>query len=148
MKRITILLNTETKLGKTTNYYLCNSTDEECEQLDVDMNSIQSILNKDNAVVLAYGDAMKLAAHRIKYALQSFTNCKGNNKEDSRGELHYRCYEIPLEEQLGKQHLVNICPDATMSWQSALRKVGFGQASGLLTPAYYKAPCILWKEII
>ena len=149
----TVMLKQENIVGSTITYFITKSNKTECNELDSIKDKkdkdykLREILGESNAILLGTGDAMKTSSQLINKFITHFTSRKGIRSNEDRATTHYRCYEITEEEQLDKMALVNLCPDSKMSWQSALRKLGFSGASGLNTPAYYEAYCILWKTV-
>ena len=85
--------------------------------------------------ILAVGDGMKLSAYKIEPILDKLPN----------GD--FRCYDVPLEQQIKSSNLVKLYEAPDTCWQSALRKIGYREASGLRTPAYYTAYALIWKVV-
>lgn len=130
----TITLSTD----GTFTYYLTKSTKEQCESLSIlkddEVNKeIRKIVKNPNAISILEDNGMKLVSGRIEPILQRI---KGGQ---------FRCYDMPLKQQEDNAYLVNVSPCTKTCWQSALRKVGYKQASGLNTPAYYEAYILIWK---
>lgn len=136
---ITIILKETEFGGKTTTIYLSKITKESADFMeeaanDIALKALRKAVKKEDAILIGVGDGMTMQSYRIKELLDKVVE-------------QYRCYDIPLEQQQRQSNFIDICPDSKTCWQSALRKLGYRQASGLKTPAYYEAPCMLWKTV-
>lgn len=140
----TIILKEETKVGNNFSYYLTKVSKEDADKLEklisegdkeITNGELRKLVKNDKAILLAAGDGMKLRSHKIEPILGRISN----------GDL--RCYDIPLEQQESSSHLACVCTETKTCWQSALRKVGYKEIIGLNTPAYFEAPCLIWKTV-
>lgn len=137
----TIVLSEEIKIGKKFTYFLSSATKEQCDLIeaitdkDVANKELRKIVGNENAILIAVGDGMKLTPSRIEPILGRLPN----------GD--FRCYDMSIEQQIKSNSLVKLCEETNTCWQSALRKIGYREASGLRTPAYYTAYGLIWKTI-
>ncbi len=139
---ITIILKENNVLGSTITYYLTKASETACEKIEKDHNLLKKGVDNKNAILIAVGDGMKLSTSRIENMLESFEATTNGTRQ-----IHYRNYEINIEEQQKNAHLINMCPDTKMCWQSALRKIGYRNVKGLATPANTEAFCLIWKTV-
>lgn len=137
----TITLSEENIVGKHITYYLSSATKQDCDKIeaitvrDLANSELRKLVNNENAILIAVGDGMKLPAHKIEPILGKISN----------GD--YRCYDVPLEQQMKTSKVVKLCEAPDTCWQSALRRIGYREASGLRTPAYYTAYAFIWKVV-
>lgn len=135
----TIVLSKD-KFNSDITYYLTSATKEQCDLIEnlekKEANeALRKLVKNDKASLIAVGDGMKLISAKIEPIL-ALTE-----------QRQYRCYDIPLERQEKMASTVDLCSDTKTCWQSALRAIGYRQASGLNTPAYYTAYALIWKEV-
>lgn len=137
----TLILSEETIVGKHITYYVSSSNKQDCDRIEAINNrelantELRKLVDNENAILIAVGDAMKLPAHKIEPILGKLPN------------KDFRCYDIPIEQQVKSNTLVKLCEEATTCWQSALRRIGYREVSGLRTPAYYTAYAFIWKVV-
>jgi len=137
----TIILGSKTTLGKTETYYLTKASKKACEKLEENPDLVKKGVNNDKAIMVAFGDGMKKPRNiNSILELEIFYENTGGVEQ-----VHYRNYQESLESQKSKAHMVNMCIDTNMSWQSALRAIGYNNVRGLNTPAHTTAYCVLWK---
>lgn len=139
-------------------FFLTKATEEELEMLqlhkkekrlhelkeqfkDIDLNEIYLIGNGHSST----------ARYKVGSIMDKFFTHKCGDLH-----LHFRDYERSLENQKGLCHLINICPDAEMSWYSALRKIGYhvysvnSELGRIFKERNEKLTCniIIWKQPI
>ena len=137
----TIILSEEIIVGKHITYYASSSTKQDCDRIesiatrDLANSELRKLVNNENAILIAVGDGMKLSAYKIEPILDKLPN----------GD--FRCYDVPLEQQIKSSNLVKLCEAPDTCWQSALRRIGYREVSGLRTPAYYTAYTFIWKIV-
>lgn len=137
----TLVLSEETVLGKHITYYVSSSNKLDCDRIEaiktreLANSELRKLVDNENAILIAVGDAMKLQPSKIEPILTKLSN----------GD--FRCYDIPIEQQMKNSKVVKLCEETTTCWQSALRKIGYREAIGLRTPAYYTAYAFIWKVV-
>ena len=137
----TLILSEETVLGKHITYYVSSSNKLDCDRIEaiktreLANTELRKLVGNENAILIAVGDGMKLPAHKIEPILGRINN----------GD--YRCYDVPMEQQMKNKSLVKLCEAHDTCWQSALRRIGYREVIGLRTPAYYTAYALIWKTV-
>ncbi len=137
----TIMLSEEVIVGKHIKYYLSSSNKLDCDRIEaitikeLANTELRKLVGDDKAILIAVGDGMTLQPSKIQPILGRISN----------GD--FRCYDMPIEQQENVMSLVHVCEATDTCWQSALRKIGYREAMGLRTPAYYTAYAFIWKVI-
>lgn len=139
-------------------FYVTKATEEELnllqehkrnKTLDKIRDQFKNI-DLDNIYLIGNGHSLT-ARYKVGNIMDKFFTHKCGDLH-----LHFRDYERSLENQKGLCHLINICPDAEMSWYSVLRKIGYqvysinSELGRIFKERNEKLTCniIIWKQPI